>query len=65
MPFGTNYEVRSYTGWYRHMTLCLMAHAEEHLSPPKAFGLPHRRSRMTAFRRRQGLISSSASPSRR
>ncbi len=66
-----DHEVRSYTGWYRHMTLCLVAHAylaaarslanaEEHLSPPKALGLPHHRSRMTAFRRRQGLLSSSA-----
>jgi hypothetical protein len=68
--------VRSYTGWYRHMTLCLVAHVylaaarslantEEQLSPPKALGLPHRRSRMTEFRRRQGLLSVSVSPSRR
>jgi hypothetical protein len=39
--------MRSYTGWYRHMTLCLVAHAylaaarslantEEFLPPPKA-----------------------------
>jgi len=71
-----DYEVRSYTGWYRHMTLCLVAHTylaaarslantEEHLSLPKALGLPHRRNRMAAFRRRQGLPSVSASPSRR
>lgn len=71
-----DYEVRSYTGWYRHMTLCLVAHAylasaralanaEEQSPPPKALGLPRRRNRMTAFRMRQGLLSTSASPSRR
>jgi len=71
-----DYEVRSYTGWYRHMTLCLVAHAylaaarslanaEEPAPPPKGLGPPCRRNRMAAFRRRQGLLSLSASPSRR
>ncbi len=70
------YEVRSYTGWYRHMTLCLVAHAylaaarslanaEEQVPPPKGLGPPRRRNRRVAFRRRQGRLSSSASPSRR
>jgi SRSO17 transposase len=68
------YEVRSYTGWYRHMTLCLVAHAflaaarvlannEEAALLPKALHLPPRRCRMLRFRRRQGL-SSSDFPSR-
>lgn len=58
-----DYEVRSYTGWYRHMTLCLVAHAylavarslanaEELLPHPKGLGPPRRRNRMVAFRRR-------------
>lgn len=69
-----DYEVRSYTGWYRHMTLCLVAHAflaaarvlantQEAALLPKALGLPRRPSRMSRFRRRQGL-GSSASRSR-
>lgn len=69
-----DYEVRSYTGWYRHMTLCLVAHAflaaarvlassQEAALLPKALGLPRRASRMSRFRRRQGL-GSSASRSR-
>jgi SRSO17 transposase len=57
-----DYEVRSWTGWHRHMTLCLLAHVflagararanaplEEGL-PPKALGLPARAQRMRAFR---------------
>lgn len=57
-----DFEVRSWTGWYRHMTLCLLAHVflagararanaplEEGL-PPKALGLLPRARRMRAFR---------------
>ena len=42
----------------------LLANGGENL-PPKALGLSQRRNQMTAFRRRQGLPSSYASPSRR
>ena len=67
-----DYEVRRWRGWYRHMTLCLVAHAflaaarvtanaiEEETQVPKRLGPPHRRSRMGAFRRRQGLCSSAS-----
>jgi SRSO17 transposase len=70
------YEVRSYVGWYRHMTLCMVAHAflaasrvlanneEEAALLPKALGPTRRPRRMLQFRRRQGLASS-ASPSRK
>jgi SRSO17 transposase len=65
-----DYEVRKWRGWYRHMTLCLVAHAflaaarvtanalEEEKQVPKRLGPPHRRSPMGAFRRRRGLFSS-------
>lgn len=50
-------EVRSYTGWYRHVTLCLVAHAflaaaralansQEVALLPEALGLPRHPSRM-------------------
>jgi len=66
-----DYEVRRWRGWYRHMTLCLVAHAflaaarveanePEEIPTPKRLGPPHRRSRMEAFRRRQGLCSSAS-----
>lgn len=67
-----DYEVRKWRGWYRHMTLCLVAHAflaaarveanapEEEKQVPKRLGPPHRRSRMGAFRRRRGLCSSAS-----
>lgn len=63
-----DYEVRTWTGWHRHMTLCLLAHVflaaarvranapQQEGLPPKALGLPARRSRMRAFRGRQGLL---------
>lgn len=65
-----DYEVRTYTGWYRHMTLCLVAHAflaasraiaheQEERLRPKVLALP-RRDRMLQFRRRQGLVSSAS-----
>lgn len=53
-----DYEVRKWRAWYRHMTLCLVAHAflaaarvtanaaEEEKQVPKRLGPPHRRSRM-------------------
>ena len=65
-----DYEVRRWRGWYRHMTLCLVAHAflaaarvranapEEEKQVPKRLGPPHRRNRRGAFRRRRGLSSS-------
>ncbi len=66
-----DYEVRSYTSWYRHMTLCLVAHAYmavsrvmailEENGRPKALGPAQNGIKMTAFRQRQGLLSSSAS----
>jgi len=63
------YEVRTYTGWYRHMTLCLVAHAflaaaraiahaQERTLRPKVLALPRPRESMLRFRRRQGLGSS-------
>ncbi|WP_158501756.1 IS701 family transposase [Vitiosangium sp. GDMCC 1.1324] len=67
-----DYEVRSWTGWYRHMTLCLAAHtflaaararanSKEGLLP-KASSRPHGKKHMSAFRRRQGLRSSGSPP---
>lgn len=62
-----DYEVRSWTGWHRHMTLALLAHTflaaaraaanapATGALPPKALGLPARRRPMRAFRARQGL----------
>ncbi len=58
-----DYEVRTYTGWYRHMTLCLVAHAflavarvmaheQEAVLRPKVLALP-RRHGMLRFQRRQ------------
>jgi len=66
-----DYEVRTYTGWYRHMTLCLvahsflaaarvMAHKKEPPLSPKVLALPHCRNSMLRFRRRQGLASSAS-----
>jgi SRSO17 transposase len=70
-----DYEVRTYTGWYRHMTLCLVAHAflaaarvmaheQEAALRPKVLALPRCRDSMERFRRRKGRASS-ASRSRR
>ena len=65
-----DYEVRKWRGWYRHMTLCMVAHAflaaaraeanalEEEKQGPKRLGPPHQRSRRGALRRRRGLFSS-------
>ncbi|NNC02379.1 IS701 family transposase [Corallococcus exiguus] len=62
-----DYEVRTWTAWHRHMTLCLVAHvflaaaravANQQLQeglPPKALGLPRRRNPMRAFLARRGL----------
>ncbi|NRD50855.1 IS701 family transposase [Corallococcus exiguus] len=62
-----DYEVRTWTAWHRHMTLCLVAHvflaaaravANHQLQeglPPKALGLPRRRNPMRAFLARRGL----------
>ena len=66
-----DYEVRTYSGWYRHMTLCLVAHAflaaarviahkQEPPLSPKVLALPHCRDSMLRFRRRQGLASSAS-----
>ncbi|ATB34038.1 IS701 family transposase [Melittangium boletus] len=67
-----DYEVRKWRGWYRHMTLCLVAHAflaaarvianasEKEHPVPKRLGPPHRSSRMGAFRRRRGLSLSAS-----
>lgn len=63
------YEVRTYTGWYRHMTLCLVAHAflaaarvishsQEPPLRPKVLALPRPRESMLRFRRHQGRGSS-------
>jgi SRSO17 transposase len=65
------YEVRTYTGWYRHMTLCLVAHAfpaaarvishlQEPPLRPKVLALPRPRKSMLRFRRHQGLDSSAS-----
>jgi SRSO17 transposase len=66
-----DYEVRSWTGWYRHMTLCLLAHIYlaavrakangSEIEPPKRRGPPSRRSAMKRFLKRQGLSSATAS----
>jgi hypothetical protein len=49
----------------KHIKCGRATKAEQSHLPPKALGLSQRRSRMTAFRRRQGLLSSSDSPSKR
>jgi SRSO17 transposase len=66
-----DYEVRTYTGWYRHMTLCLVAHAflaaarvmaheQEAALRPKVLALPRCRASMERFRRHQGRASSAS-----
>jgi SRSO17 transposase len=66
-----DYEVRTYTGWYRHMTLCLVAHAflaaarvmaheQGAALRPKVLALPRCRASMERFRRRQGRASSAS-----
>ncbi|HVG58102.1 MAG TPA: IS701 family transposase [Hyalangium sp.] len=63
------YEVRTYTAWYRHMTLCMVAlaflagarvvaHSQEEPLRPKVLALPHHRQGMRRFRSRRGLDSS-------
>ena len=60
------YEVRSWTGWYRHITLAMWAHAlltvlrassveEEMLK--KGVSLPLERGSLTKFKQRRGLLS--------
>lgn len=60
------YEVRSWTGWYRHITLALWAHAlltvlrpsavEEEILK-KGVSLPLKRGSLTTFKQRRGLLS--------
>jgi len=61
-----DHEVRSYTGWYRHMKLCLVAHvylaaarslanAEEQAPPPKGLGPPH-------LKKPEGRVSKAPGP---
>jgi SRSO17 transposase len=63
------YEVRTYTAWYRHITLCMVAlaflagarvvaHSQEEPLRPKVLALPKIRQGMHRFRRRRGLDSS-------
>ena len=60
------YEVRTYTAWYRHITLCMVAlaflagarvvaHSQEEPLRPKVLALPKLRQGMRRFRRRRGL----------
>jgi SRSO17 transposase len=50
------YEVRNYTGWYRHITLSMLAHAllvmtKSHILPPS-----HPGSSMVEFKKKRGLL---------
>lgn len=50
------YEVRNYTGWYRHITLSMLAHAllvmtKSHILPPS-----HPSSSMVEFKKKRGLL---------
>jgi SRSO17 transposase len=63
------YEVRSWQGWYRHITLCMLAQAfltvlraesagqEPHQGEQEGKKLAHPPSSLTAFKRKRGLIS--------
>lgn len=60
------YEVRSWTGWYRHITLALWAHALLTVLRPSAVeeeilkkgaSLPLKRGSLTTFKQRRGLLS--------
>ncbi len=58
------YEVRVWRGWYRHITLCLLAHAylaviRAEASPGTAKGgvlRPAGASSLAEFKRRRGLV---------
>ncbi|WP_143043217.1 hypothetical protein [Myxococcus virescens] len=62
-----DYEVRTWTAWHRHMTLCLVAHVflaaaramanlpPQEGMPSKALGLPRLRNPMRAFLAWRGL----------
>ncbi|NMO14798.1 hypothetical protein HPC49_17270 [Pyxidicoccus fallax] len=62
-----DYEVRTWTAWHRHMTLCLVAHvflatvramanlSSQEALPPKAPGLPIRKNPMREFLGQRGL----------
>ncbi|NOK02931.1 MULTISPECIES: hypothetical protein [Myxococcus] len=62
-----DYEVRTWTAWHRHMTLCLVANVflasarvmanlpPQEGMPSKALGLPQRRNPMRAFLAWRGL----------
>jgi SRSO17 transposase len=56
------YEVRRWDGWYRHVTLCLLAHAflavtraEAHAGAAPVAASPPPRGSLAAFRARRGL----------
>lgn len=55
------YEVRSWHGWYRHMTLCLVAHAllavlrRESLEPALKGGTKSPRNALSKFKQSRGL----------
>ena len=62
------YEVRSWTGWYRHVTLACLAHAflavvrsQTTAEPPAEKGGPWRhlpkRDSLAAFKARRGLVA--------
>lgn len=56
------YEVRSWTGWYRHITLALLAHAYLTVTQATANagakgGTVHRTGSLTAYKARQRAAS--------
>jgi SRSO17 transposase len=54
------YEVRSWVGWYRHMTLAMVAHALLALTRARLFARRASRSTLAAFKKSRGLRSAAA-----
>jgi SRSO17 transposase len=54
------YEVRSWVGWHRHMTLAMVAHALLALTRARLFARRASRSTLAAFKKSRGLRSAAA-----
>lgn len=50
-----HYEVRSYRGWYRHMTLVMIAHSILVISRAETFPPSLKKNTMTKFKKKRGL----------
>ena len=51
-----HYEVRSYRGWARHMTLAMVAHALLVITKNKLFSASSFSSPMVVFKKKRGLL---------